>query len=126
MSNKSGEVQSKLLNEEHLQFLTIVGEGDDFFEGLVLSFEGNSSKLMASLEAALENQDSKETEVIAHHLRGASGSIGAQRLVELCGALEDLVREGENIGKAQKALAEIQKICAESLVHLKKNWLGKK
>jgi HPt (histidine-containing phosphotransfer) domain-containing protein len=58
-----------------------------------LFFDDAGSNL-AALKEAIEKRDATFVERVAHTLKGSSGNMGATRMAELCGQLQDAGASG--------------------------------
>jgi HPt (histidine-containing phosphotransfer) domain-containing protein len=56
---------------------------------LISKFRAQADRLLAELERATVTGDGHATKLAAHDLRGCSAALGAVRLSELCGELEE-------------------------------------
>jgi CheY-like chemotaxis protein len=72
-----------------LRGLQAEGEPDILGELIGLFLEEAAPQL-AALRRALEEGDARAVERVAHTLKGSSGSMGAPRMAEVCGALEEV------------------------------------
>jgi two-component system, sensor histidine kinase and response regulator len=67
---------------------------EDILPQIVETFIETSSQTAANAKAALAAEDAPELYQCAHSLKGSAANLGANRLVELCGQLEDRCRSG--------------------------------
>lgn len=67
---------------------------EDLLSELVESFIKDAQSAIERLRAAIEAGDLEGVEQAAHKLKGASGSLGADRLMAALGELEDSASEG--------------------------------
>lgn len=66
----------------------------DLLKELVDGFLKDAEVGLERLKGAIEADDHKETEQIAHKLKGAAGNLGALRLMATLGSIEDRAAEG--------------------------------
>ncbi|MDE2491092.1 MAG: Hpt domain-containing protein [Elusimicrobia bacterium] len=88
-----------------------------FFERLVATYVGDGKRHLDAMRRALAVRDAEAWRLEAHSMKGASASVGAERLAELCrsaesapvvpdGAAEALLREAhEEFARVRAALA---------------------
>ncbi|NNE09984.1 MAG: response regulator, partial [Gemmatimonadetes bacterium] len=89
------------LNEDtEDEYADIVGE-------ILQMFLAETPLRIESANAALSSGDFQEVERSAHSLRGACANLGADRLAELCGILEEFAGTGDT-GQADRVLHEIR------------------
>jgi CheY-like chemotaxis protein/anti-sigma regulatory factor (Ser/Thr protein kinase) len=72
---------------EELQELQATGETDIVAE-VIATFVSSAQASIDEIGAAAETQDADTIRAAAHRLKGASASVGGQRLASLCAALE--------------------------------------
>jgi HPt (histidine-containing phosphotransfer) domain-containing protein len=95
----------------------------DFVIQLVDQYLAEGKSRIAALKDALERRDGPGVRLAAHSLRGASGTVGANRLAAMCEELETLARAstfdgtralfaaiGEEFTRVQEALLETSKL----------------
>lgn len=73
------------------------------FERFVRVYTESARKSVDELRDGLASADARKTEIAAHTLKGASGSLGARRLVGLCQQIEEAARLGNLAGLAPVA-----------------------
>ncbi len=66
----------------------LVGDDPQFLSELCRTFLASSSRLLAQLRQALTAEDREQLKTLAHKLKGGAGSVCAQRVTDLCLALE--------------------------------------
>ena len=72
------------------------GEGEtDIVAGLAGMFLEDARPRLSALEEAVQNDDAPAVELLAHTLKGSSGSMGARGMSVLCARLEDAGASGE-------------------------------
>ena len=79
---------------ESLRQLTPQGEPDVLAEILNLFLEEVPKRILA-LQSALAAGDAPEVSRAAHSLKGSSGNIGAQSMLDVCRQLDDVARAGD-------------------------------
>jgi PAS domain S-box-containing protein len=99
---------SRAVSQGTLESLRSLGRaaGRDVLRELVEAFR--SQPHLALLREALAGQDRKSLELRAHSLKGSSGTLGAQRLAELCGELERSARAEEDLEACARQLATVE------------------
>jgi HPt (histidine-containing phosphotransfer) domain-containing protein len=63
--------------------------GDEMLSELAQLFFDDAGSNLAALKEAIEKYDATSVERVAHLLKGSSGNMGATRMAELCGQLQD-------------------------------------
>ena len=72
------------------------GEGEtDIVAELAGMFLEDARPRLSALEEAVQNDDAPAVELLAHTLKGSSGSMGARGMSVLCARLEDAGASGE-------------------------------
>ncbi|MCW5964199.1 MAG: Hpt domain-containing protein [Bryobacterales bacterium] len=66
----------------------------DLVQELVTLFLADSPMQLLALQQALREANWKEVEKRSHRLKGSAGSIGAERLREICQEIENYARRG--------------------------------
>lgn len=66
----------------------------DLVQELVRLFLADSPMQLLALQQALRDANWKEVETRSHRLKGSAGSIGAERLREICQEIEEYARRG--------------------------------
>ena len=100
---------AELLDRERLRTLSEVGPG--MVEKLVDVFARSTPPLLSDLVAAVESADDEARRRLAHKLRGGSEAVGALRLSELAGRLED--------GGGPTDAAELEPVYSATLTELR-------
>jgi two-component system, sensor histidine kinase and response regulator len=67
---------------------TLVGNDPQFLKELCRTFMASSTRLIQELRQAAATEDRTQLKALAHKLKGGAGSACAQRITELCLALE--------------------------------------
>jgi len=93
------------INVERLRDVSM--EDSDFMIELVDLFLDDMPEQLDCLRTAIEQADSDSTAKAAHRIKGAAGNVGADRLSQICGELEQSSRVAE-AAPSQAALAEIE------------------
>lgn len=100
----------------------ISGDDPEFEKELLLSFIEDVEQKTALLDELLENKDFKNLTALAHTIKGASYSVGAQKVgdeafgIEISAKSEDLVSVGERIPNLRNALLETKEVVSGYLV----------
>ncbi len=99
----------RALSKETLQGLKDLGSdvGPFFFPQLLETFEHDAIKHLISLRSAIASGESKRLRGEAHALKGASLTIGAQRMADCCQQLESF-GTAENVAGAPETLARLE------------------
>lgn len=79
---------------DSLRQLTPSGEADVLSEILHL-FLDEVPKRIRALQEAVNAGDTAQAGRVAHSLKGSSGNIGAEAMLDLCRRIDDLVRAGD-------------------------------
>ncbi len=77
---------SELLNSSTL--LDLAGDDKAPFLEIVNDFQENGQDIIRKIKAAILNEDLESVKGLAHQLKGSSGTLGMERLFELCKTLE--------------------------------------
>jgi len=80
----------------------------DFRRGLIRSFIAEGDKDVARLRGAFDARDTEAVRVVAHLLKGASATLGADGLASLCGIVERVVRLGGPVDEVEGQVREIE------------------
>ncbi|MGD8306399.1 MAG: response regulator, partial [Ignavibacteria bacterium] len=100
----------------------ISGDDPEFEKDLLSSFIEDVEQKITLLDELLENKDFKNLTDLAHTIKGASYSVGAQRVgdeafgIEISAKSEDLVSVGERIPNLRNALLETKEVVSGYLV----------
>ena len=87
-SNKAASDRSPSpINERMLK--DMVGEGEDIFKEVLLSFIEPSEEIIKALQAAFEAGSPADVKAQAHKLKSSSRSAGADELVDVCEQMKD-------------------------------------
>jgi len=79
-------------------------DGPDLLAELVELFMTDAPPRLAGIAQAVASSDAEALRRCAHALKGASGTLGARRLADVCGALEAAGRAGTTEGVDLAAL----------------------
>ena len=96
----------RLILEEYRALIR--GNPDAFIAEVVTTYLDNSSQALEKLRDAVARGDSETAARLAHIVRGGSLSVGANRMAELMGSLEETARGGSLDGAAQTMTAAEQ------------------
>lgn len=77
------------LNLETLQLLEGLGTQNGFLERLVGVFVGDNQQLLEAMERSVGNRDFAEFRRLLHAMKGSAASIGAERLAQVCGEMNN-------------------------------------
>ena len=83
-------IDSQVLDE--YRAIDARGGGGDFVTRLIDQYLAESTSRMAELKDAIERRDAPAVRRTAHSLKGSSGTVGAGRMAEICGELDQLAR----------------------------------
>ncbi|MFQ3582716.1 MAG: Hpt domain-containing protein [Chloracidobacterium sp.] len=109
------------LDPETIASLKALDDGDGFFAEIVSTFLGNARPTLSQLASAQAANDLPALERLAHKLRGAASTVGAQRLMALCSRLETAARQGTVVDAAadvETIETEFQRVVAALEVEL--------
>lgn len=108
--------------------LSLADDGENQYEflgKLVQMFQQRMAKIERELEVAIQSQDAKGLESLAHALKGTSGNVGAMRMFHLCAELEENGRIQNFIG-APELLDSIRRSYKEACASLYGDWLSQR
>lgn len=88
------------------------GQPDLICELIELFLEDSARNLQA-LETAVEHRNAAEVRLVAHSLKGSSGSLGAMSVTKQCSELEAIV-PSEGWSEIQQMLVKLKVVCAEA------------
>ncbi len=88
--------------------ITRLGEDEELFREIIGVFLEEYPKMMASLQKALEDRDSKLLQRMAHTIKGSVSNFCAEPAFEAAFALEMVGKEG-NFSEAQRAFSNLKK-----------------
>ena len=77
-----------------------VGGSIKLLRKLLHRFCENETDVISRIKAAIENNDANTATREAHTIKGLAGNIGAIKMAECAGAVEDMLRRGESDGLA--------------------------
>jgi CheY-like chemotaxis protein len=108
------------LSEQITQSLReLVGDEDELFQDLVLTYQRESESLITALEQALAQQDSVASANAAHTLKSSSANLGIESLASLSLTVEQQAKQQEiNANSIQELCAYYQSTVAPSLKQL--------
>ncbi|MFV2059076.1 MAG: CHASE domain-containing protein [Gammaproteobacteria bacterium] len=90
---KIGHTQQSIIDMQKIQQLTdLMGEA---MVALVNSYVTSSEDKISQLQQAFDSRDSSEVYQLAHGLKGASGNLGANQVMELSDKIEQLAKQGQ-------------------------------
>jgi HPt (histidine-containing phosphotransfer) domain-containing protein len=96
MDNYAGSI-----DPERIAILRELDDGDgELMATLAREYERDSDHQLTTMHQAITDADSQSLERAAHTLKGASATLGAERLAELCARLQELGHAGELDGAA--------------------------
>src|SRR5215210_4124741 len=85
----ASEVREPYLDAVVVESLRDLG-GDEMLSELTQLFFEDAVSNLAALKEAIEKHDATSVERVAHTLKGSSGNMGATRMADLCGQLQDV------------------------------------
>jgi len=91
--------------------LARMGGDAELLKELAALFVEDYPRSLAKLHTALECEDTKAFQDLAHGMKGVVANFGAQAAVEAALSLEKLGREGR-LGEAHAPLAELEQVLA--------------
>ena len=102
-----------VIDERAVEALWSLGEGSEFFDGVIEAFRADSRRVLADLDAAAAAADARQFEEGVQALRRCTANFGGGRLRELLLSLRDLApAELKRQGAAyvQRVEAELGKL----------------
>jgi two-component system sensor histidine kinase/response regulator len=93
MQSRKAETLTPALDRNILEELRT--EGDDFLEELFDMFVAEAPAGLKRITEAFQSSDLNTAGLQAHRLKGSAAGLGAKRLQELCGAVEQAVRANQ-------------------------------
>jgi HPt (histidine-containing phosphotransfer) domain-containing protein len=69
--------------------------GSEMLSELAQMFFDDASSSLAALREAVEGDDARSVERVAHTLKGSSASMGAARMAEICSELQEAGASGD-------------------------------
>ena len=94
--------------------LASISEGEREFEvELLEAYIEDARDCLADINTALAAANWSTIAAVAHQLKGASGNVGAQRLLELCAQLEQEARnhcQNDTVELLHQALKEVEEV----------------
>jgi len=91
------------------------------FAPIVEAFRIDIDKRVGELHKALTENDLLESAALLHSLKGASLTLGARRLSDVCREMEFLAKDNETSAILER-LNELQSVAQESVVALQKEF----
>jgi HPt (histidine-containing phosphotransfer) domain-containing protein len=107
MESPNTEGYTRVLDRETLEELR--AEGDDLLTELFDMFLAEAPAGLQRITEAFERDDLKTAGLQAHRLRGSAAGLGAKRMQELCGSIEQAARTGH----PAEARASFAKLASE-------------
>ena len=99
-------------------------EDPDFLRDVVEEYLSNTARSIKDLREAIESEDADTVAKTAHSLKGASSSIGAKNMAELCRRLE-AIGKAQSMDEASDLLSdlgrEFHRVKAEFAPHVAEN-----
>ncbi|MEW6732383.1 MAG: PAS domain S-box protein [Acidobacteriota bacterium] len=105
--SQHNEQPSKLDLTRLAKLVAYDGADRSFIEQICNVYIEDTTAHIANLYEALEIRDTEELRIIAHTLKGASATLGAQSMAEICLRLEN-ANKANNINLAEKLIAELE------------------
>ncbi len=111
-----------LLHKEKIEELKTLSDdpSDNFFKSLIEIFEQRSPSILKEIEQSLVEQDFFQIEKKAHALKGSSSNIGAEKVSQICGEIEELARK-QKIDLIKMQLILLNSFLANTIIELKNN-----
>jgi two-component system sensor histidine kinase/response regulator len=95
LQRESSETEAPLDERALASLRELQQEGEpDFVGELIELFLHDAPPQLAALRDAIEEEDADSVELIAHTLKGSSGSMGAKKMAEICGELQNVGASG--------------------------------
>lgn len=106
----SDAAPTEVFDPERVATLRAVEAPDvsDHFTYFAAMFVGQAGQQVAALDQALSHGDDDGARYAAHLLRGGAATVGAVRLADACGALEDRLAEGRQENAETLALIRFE------------------
>jgi two-component system sensor histidine kinase RpfC len=99
---------TKLLNEDTLHRLSLLGGGESDFLGIVVrGFISEGEHLVSAMEAALSKGEYGTFKELAHALKGSSGNVGAEALFQTCRKISR-INQNDQLVSAEKLLGDVK------------------
>jgi HPt (histidine-containing phosphotransfer) domain-containing protein len=92
--------------------LARMGGDRELFREVLDAFRQTCPGLLAELHAALETSDSRRVGAVAHTIKGAAASIGAEATSELALKLETMGKRGD-LAEAAATIAALEEHCRQ-------------
>jgi len=104
MPDTQEKITVKQIDEKALDAIRVLQRPGrpDILQKVVGLYLGNSPNLLASLKAAIENNEPEGVRAAAHSLKSSSANLGATSLAALCKLLEEMGRAGTIEGTMEK------------------------
>jgi len=83
------------------------GIGKELIAKIIPSFLEDKEERLAKLTVAVKDGDAKYVSILAHALKGGAANVGAQRLSNAAGRLEDMASDGD-LSDAQASIERIR------------------
>jgi HPt (histidine-containing phosphotransfer) domain-containing protein len=110
----------ELLDDETLTMLRgFAKDNQEMIRDIIDSFEPEASEIIADIKRAVAHCDPDLLRTATHSLAGISGSIGANRLRQVCSDTENLIKSGHT-DQAYKNLVHLYSIYFD-LIELMRN-----
>jgi two-component system, sensor histidine kinase and response regulator len=96
LQRESSETEAPLDERALASLRELQQEGEpDFVGELIELFLHDAPPQLAALRDAIEEEDADSVELIAHTLKGSSGSMGAKKMAEICAELQNVGASGD-------------------------------
>ena len=96
------EMQLRALESDAVRALyELVGEDDELFDELVVTFQEDAPQRIVELRRAVADGDTALAARAAHTLKSNAATFGATELASLCRRLEGAARAGELTGASE-------------------------
>ncbi len=103
-----------LIEPIQFQSLCDLAAGDsDFILSVIDAFLPQLMTIPEHLDQALAGDDAEDAAKLAHSLKGSAANVGALDVSELCGSIENAVREGD-LAAARPLAEELMTVARET------------
>ena len=95
---KPGTLERVVINQKH--FKAQQKSVGDAFASIIVDYIKALSAAVNTIKQAVRNEDLQQLSTVAHQIKGASGTIGAEALFDILGVLEKQAKAGQLIDDA--------------------------
>ncbi len=122
------KLNTKVLDESKISFLKDLQSEDDlvFFLELIDLFLTETPKMLAKIDAALEEKDAKLLRFLGHKLKGSTLTLGITKMAELSDTLEVEAKNGfsEKMTTIVRDIHTLFELSIRDIVELKKKYMN--